>query len=194
MLPVFASPYSHPSTLIFLSRTSHPPRPFLICSNVLTDELTHPSYDLTTFNNGCRSCCPRSLPDLRRDGPPYFRTSHSLSYCRSSSHYDSSQASVSAPTWEDVSFLNVDLSGQTTRFGVFGFTGSDTNVGWFFPSNLGYVPYSAHNEYQLTYVSHLQRLATKRRPLPQPYLRTSSHPRRYAHFIFDDVFVGADDP
>ncbi|KAI0743768.1 pali-domain-containing protein [Daedaleopsis nitida] len=43
-------------------------------------------------------------------------------------------ASVSAPTWNNVSFLNVGSTG--TRFGVFGYTGSDTHVGWRFPQNL----------------------------------------------------------
>jgi len=38
-------------------------------------------------------------------------------------------ASVSAPTWNAVSFLHAD----GINFGVFGFTGSSTHVGWFFP-------------------------------------------------------------
>ncbi|TBU29523.1 pali-domain-containing protein [Dichomitus squalens] len=46
-------------------------------------------------------------------------------------------ASVSAPTWERISFLNAPTGGTTTHFGVFGFTGSKAHVGWFFPSGLG---------------------------------------------------------
>ncbi|KAH9942285.1 pali-domain-containing protein [Epithele typhae] len=41
-------------------------------------------------------------------------------------------ASVSAPTWNSVSFLNVGR----LHFGCFGFTGSQTSVGWFFPNAL----------------------------------------------------------
>ncbi|EMD37503.1 hypothetical protein CERSUDRAFT_83243 [Gelatoporia subvermispora B] len=46
-------------------------------------------------------------------------------------------ASVSAPTWNAVSFLNTDVSGASTHFGVFGFTGSQTHVGYNFPSGVG---------------------------------------------------------
>jgi len=41
-------------------------------------------------------------------------------------------ASVSAPTWNSVYFLNAG----GVHFGVFGYTGSSTHVGWFFPANL----------------------------------------------------------
>ncbi|KAI8993807.1 hypothetical protein BD414DRAFT_480500 [Trametes punicea] len=46
-------------------------------------------------------------------------------------------ASVSSPTWEDVSFLNVPNGGSVTHFGVFGFTGSSTHIGYYFPGTLG---------------------------------------------------------
>lgn len=49
------------------------------------------------------------------------------------------QASVSSPTWERISFLNTNANGGITHFGVFGFTGSDTHIGYFFPGNIGYV-------------------------------------------------------
>ncbi|KAI0087964.1 hypothetical protein BDY19DRAFT_985712 [Irpex rosettiformis] len=42
-------------------------------------------------------------------------------------------ASVSAPTWNSISFLNT----EGIHFGVFGFTGSGTSVGYFFPSPIG---------------------------------------------------------
>jgi len=42
-------------------------------------------------------------------------------------------ASVSAPTWNSVSFLNVG----GLHFGVFGFTGSQTHVGYNFPAPVG---------------------------------------------------------
>jgi len=45
-------------------------------------------------------------------------------------------ASVSTPTWNAVSFLNTNVGGTETHFGVFGFTGSDTHVGWHFPSGV----------------------------------------------------------
>ncbi|KIJ26114.1 hypothetical protein M422DRAFT_38353 [Sphaerobolus stellatus SS14] len=40
--------------------------------------------------------------------------------------------SVSSPTWEKISFLDVTQGGQTTHFGVFGYTGTSTHVGYFF--------------------------------------------------------------
>ncbi|KAI0930344.1 hypothetical protein AcW1_009062 [Taiwanofungus camphoratus] len=46
-------------------------------------------------------------------------------------------ASVSAPTWNSVSFLNTNVDGTSTHFGVFGYTGSKTHVGWNFPSGVG---------------------------------------------------------
>ncbi|KAI0779864.1 pali-domain-containing protein [Fomes fomentarius] len=45
-------------------------------------------------------------------------------------------ASVSSPKWEHISFLNAPTGGGTTHFGVFGYTGSDTHIGWSFPANL----------------------------------------------------------
>jgi len=42
--------------------------------------------------------------------------------------------SVSAPTWEKISFLNVNQGGQTLHFGVFGYTGTAKHVGYFFDS------------------------------------------------------------
>ncbi|THH30936.1 hypothetical protein EUX98_g3242 [Antrodiella citrinella] len=45
-------------------------------------------------------------------------------------------ASVSAPTWNPVSFLNTNVGGQQLHFGVFGFTGSQVHVGWRFPPNI----------------------------------------------------------
>ncbi|KAI0769343.1 pali-domain-containing protein [Trametes elegans] len=46
-------------------------------------------------------------------------------------------ASVSSPTWERISYLDASTGGSTTHFGVFGYTGSDTHVGWYFPGSLG---------------------------------------------------------
>ena len=46
-------------------------------------------------------------------------------------------ASVSPPTWEAVSFLDATQGQTTTNFGVFGYTGSPTTVGWYFPPALG---------------------------------------------------------
>lgn len=34
------------------------------------------------------------------------------------------QVSVSVPTWNKISFLDVDVDGTATSFGVFGYTGS----------------------------------------------------------------------
>jgi len=48
-------------------------------------------------------------------------------------------ASVSAPTWNDISYMNVERGGETIKFGIFGWTGSDTQLGYRIPSSvLGY--------------------------------------------------------
>ncbi|THV08062.1 pali-domain-containing protein [Dendrothele bispora CBS 962.96] len=46
---------------------------------------------------------------------------------------------VSAPTWEKISFLDVGTGSNTVHYGVFGFTGSGTHIGYEFvdPSSLG---------------------------------------------------------
>jgi len=47
--------------------------------------------------------------------------------------------SISSPTWEKISFLDVTRGGETTHFGVFGYTGSKISVGYTFPEDrLGY--------------------------------------------------------
>ncbi|EPQ57447.1 pali-domain-containing protein [Gloeophyllum trabeum ATCC 11539] len=40
--------------------------------------------------------------------------------------------SVSAPTWNAVRFLSVYAPGHTTRFGCFGYTGTDHHIGYYF--------------------------------------------------------------
>ncbi|TFK54338.1 pali-domain-containing protein [Heliocybe sulcata] len=46
--------------------------------------------------------------------------------------------SVSAPKWEAIRFLSVSGAGHTTHFGVFGYTGTATHVGYYFnPSIIG---------------------------------------------------------
>ncbi|KAF4620677.1 hypothetical protein D9613_000213 [Agrocybe pediades] len=45
-------------------------------------------------------------------------------------------ASVAVPTWSKVSFLNVGAPGANQlKYGIFGFTGSSTNVGYHFTNN-----------------------------------------------------------
>ncbi|KAI0674969.1 pali-domain-containing protein [Trametes maxima] len=61
-------------------------------------------------------------------------------------------ASVSAPTWERISFLDATTAGATTHFGVFGYTGSKTHVGWFFPGALGDSRINDNLFHNLTYV------------------------------------------
>ncbi|KAK7043787.1 hypothetical protein VNI00_008399 [Paramarasmius palmivorus] len=47
-------------------------------------------------------------------------------------------ACVSVPTWDAISFLNVGPPFNQVRYGVFGFTGSDTSIGYDFdPTLLG---------------------------------------------------------
>ena len=45
--------------------------------------------------------------------------------------------SVSPPTWESVYFLNAGIGAGRVRFGVFGYTGSSTTVGYYFPASFG---------------------------------------------------------
>ncbi|KAF5372898.1 hypothetical protein D9758_001775 [Tetrapyrgos nigripes] len=47
---------------------------------------------------------------------------------------------VSSPTWEHISFLNVGRGANEVHYGVFGFTGSGTHIGYEFvnPSQLGF--------------------------------------------------------
>lgn len=48
-------------------------------------------------------------------------------------------ASVSAPTWNDISYMNVERGGETIKFGIFGWTGSETHIGYRIPTSvLGY--------------------------------------------------------
>ncbi|KZT26848.1 pali-domain-containing protein [Neolentinus lepideus HHB14362 ss-1] len=44
--------------------------------------------------------------------------------------------SVSAPTWERVCFLSVYGSGHATHFGVFGYTGTGTHIGYYFNQSI----------------------------------------------------------
>lgn len=71
-------------------------------------------------------------------------------------------ASVSSPTWEAISFLNVFSGGRTTHFGVFGYTGSKAHVGYNFPpSLLGYNDSRLNSDviHNLTFVMVLHPIA-----------------------------------
>ncbi|KAI0829698.1 pali-domain-containing protein [Trametes gibbosa] len=61
-------------------------------------------------------------------------------------------ASVSSPTWERISFLDVPNGSATTHFGVFGYTGVKAHVGWFFPSLLADDRLNGHLFHNLTFV------------------------------------------
>lgn len=54
-------------------------------------------------------------------------------------------ASVSPPTWNAVYFLNAGTGAGSTRFGVFGYTGSKTSVGYYFPA-----PFNGYNDGRLS--------------------------------------------
>jgi len=53
--------------------------------------------------------------------------------------------SVSPPTWNSVYFLNARTGASTIRFGVFGYTGSSTSVGYYFPA-----PFNSYNDGRLS--------------------------------------------
>lgn len=53
--------------------------------------------------------------------------------------------SVSPPTWNSVTFLNATTGGDTVHFGVFGYTGSGTSIGYDFPP-----PYNTFNNGRLS--------------------------------------------
>ncbi|GBE81214.1 pali-domain-containing protein [Sparassis latifolia] len=61
-------------------------------------------------------------------------------------------ASVSPPTWNPISFLNTNVGGVSTHFGVFGYTGSTTHVGWHFPSGIGDNTINDTTFHNLTYI------------------------------------------
>jgi len=42
------------------------------------------------------------------------------------------QVSVSSPTWEVISFLDVSIGSDQIHYGVFGFTGSTPAIGYLF--------------------------------------------------------------
>jgi len=42
------------------------------------------------------------------------------------------QVSVSSPTWEMISFLDVGIGSSQVHYGVFGFTGSTPVIGYLF--------------------------------------------------------------
>jgi hypothetical protein len=44
--------------------------------------------------------------------------------------------SVSAPTWNAITFLQTTINGRHVNFGVFGYTGSGISVGYYFPPEL----------------------------------------------------------
>ena len=43
---------------------------------------------------------------------------------------------MSTPTWDAVRFLTTTIDGSTINYGVFGYTGSNTQVGLYFPSGV----------------------------------------------------------
>lgn len=53
--------------------------------------------------------------------------------------------SVSPPTWNSVYFLNAGTGAGRVRFGVFGYTGSSTSVGYYFPA-----PFNSYNDGRLS--------------------------------------------
>ncbi|KAJ7901801.1 pali-domain-containing protein [Mycena olivaceomarginata] len=53
--------------------------------------------------------------------------------------------SVSAPTWDKISFLNAGSGSATVRFGVFGYTGTHARIGYRFnPSSLNFNDHVLH--------------------------------------------------
>lgn len=53
--------------------------------------------------------------------------------------------SVSAPTWDKISFLNAGSGSATVRFGVFGYTATHATIGYRFnPSTLNFSDHALH--------------------------------------------------
>ncbi|KAJ7462260.1 pali-domain-containing protein [Mycena galericulata] len=65
---------------------------------------------------------------------PVFATFSGLFFCLSAAVL-LTFASVSAPTWDKISFLNAGSGADTTRFGVFGSTRTHLSVGYRFSSS-----------------------------------------------------------
>jgi len=45
-------------------------------------------------------------------------------------------ATISAPVWNDTSFLDITVNGKTTHFGTFGYTGSQKQLGYYIDSTV----------------------------------------------------------
>jgi len=68
--------------------------------------------------------------------------------------------SVSAPTWNAISFLNVSFNGRSIHFGCFGYTGTHTHVGYTFDaSQIGISDLSNGIVHNLTFVLVLHPVA-----------------------------------
>jgi len=67
---------------------------------------------------------------------------------------------VSAPIWNDISFLDTDIGGQEIHFGVFGFTGSQKRLGYPISElNTSHPVFNSVVVHNLTYVLVLHPIA-----------------------------------
>lgn len=71
--------------------------------------------------------------------PPSYLSSYVSRVTQSNTSHPHTQVSVSAPTWNSVYFLRASNGGASYHFGVFGYTGSQTHLGYRFP--ISYVFY-----------------------------------------------------
>ena len=82
-------------------------------------------------NNDSSLCsCPRTLFLLRCYCPSRLCAYHNVIPLYSIDMFH--QVSVSVPTWDKISFLDVGTGQSQIRYGVFGFTGSKIAIGYIF--------------------------------------------------------------
>jgi len=89
---------------------------------------TFPSHP----ENACVTCSSRNLSMLFSNGPSRIRMYLVDSTVSALSIVVQRQVSVSSPTWEMISFLDVGIGSSQVHYGVFGFTGSTPVIGYLF--------------------------------------------------------------
>lgn len=89
-------------------------------------------------------------------------------------------ATVSSPIWDKISFLDINVNGQTTHFGVFGYTGSSRQLGYTIsPEVLGFQYVTQASQLvSLNYSPSSQKQLSQHQNDQKPYLRPDPPPCR----------------
>lgn len=95
-------------------------------------QISPPFHFPFTLENACVTCSSRTLSMLFSNGPSRIRMylmGFTVSVLSIVAQW---QVSVSSPTWEVISFLDVGVGRDQIHYGVFGFTGSTPAIGYLF--------------------------------------------------------------